>query len=394
MALMMRQESIDFGKVQVDHSRQEYAHGLITNIGGEPMSINKITVVGEPQYNAPEGTFTYRLPSDPKLIPLPIDITIPGDHFATGGATAKGAIITLGKDLKDSELLKMEKGKDCKNKEITLVKPVLPGTALNLFGDPSLSETLAEKTLTVYGERLELDGQFAFYKNPKADFASKARANIPAGKERLIAHTAYNERTLPIDLFPGESIDVLIKATPQATGDLFAYLIVEATSLWNPHGYVPWMGTSLRVRGLYGPNLNFVPSVVNLPRQLGVHEYWESLVAIDNYGDLPLTRRDFKILGVDATRFSLVTSHVDTLIMQPGQTELFNVRYTPRICGFRKDPVPQNRWHRAVLQINSDGGTAVIPLKGDGETCMKIPKVERPATRYIPPPPRMRTMDR
>ncbi len=398
--LMMKMAVIDFGEVPVDSRRQLYTHGLVTNIGDHPMRIDNITILSHANhisYDAPEGTFTYRLPGKPKPVPLPIDVTTPGDHFASDGTKVKGPMVTLGKDVKDFPLLKVEKGKDCKNRDITLVKPLLGDTALNLFGDTSLSETLDKKTLTAYGEPIEMDGQWAFYKNPKADFESKAKANSADGTERFMATTAYFDRTLPFELHPGESFDVLVKAQPKIVGEVYAGLKVESTSLWDPQRYILPVVTGLRVYGLWGPQLRFIPSILNFPRQYNGNEYWESVVVTNNVGDMDLTRRDISIVGPDASRFSVVTSHAASLILPPGQFEDFRVQYTPRICDDPNDPPPLGLQHKAELKISSDGGEVVVPLRGNAETCRGRPRrigpsKAMPSSRFSIPPPKMRFM--
>jgi len=178
-ALMMTKAYIDFEQVQIEESRQVYARGLITNIGGDPMRIDKITVVGEPQYNAPEETFTYRLPYDPRTIPIPVEMDIPGDQVESDSAAVMS--VALGKDVEDFGLLEVMTEKDCRNEDITVVKPLIVGNKRNIFDEIPLSERLSEMDLRPYGETLELDGQFAFFANPNADFESLAVANTPAG---------------------------------------------------------------------------------------------------------------------------------------------------------------------------------------------------------------------
>lgn len=390
---------VDLGQVQVGKRRQEYARGLITNFGGHPLRIDKISLESYPErvnatLNAPAGTFSYRLPYEPKAIPYPIDIPTSGDKVASSGEKEMRPTVTLGKDARKFKLLEIEKSKDCKGKKITVVKSAMWDKALNGDGTLSASAHSDGKILNLYGEPVKMDGQWGFFQNANANFEKKAKANYAEGCERLIAQTGLNVRIPPFDLLPGESIDVLITARPQKTGLLNADLKVEASSLWDPHLHVRPVRTRLLVKGLQGPDLDFMPSVLNFPRYSGGNEEWDSLVAIQNTGQVDMTRSDFSITGADARRFKVVTAHADTHVLQSGQFEDFRIRYTPRICGDRRDPEPRRRWHEAQLRIITDGGEAIVRLKGDGETCRSRPPLELPPGGYYPPQPKMRTHGR
>lgn len=346
-ALKAAESEKDLGPLQVDKPHRTVLE--ITNLGPEALRVGTVRMEAVAGYPDARGDFTITTLSDPQPVPVPVERAPdgrlrPGADFGTSPlivstTTANGdPVYTRALDTDGARV-------------------VVSGHALDASGDP------------------QFEGHRIAYDDPAADFSWKPSQ---PGVRRPFAEVAYLRRQPPFYVDPGHSFLVRLTVEPKALGHRRAYLGIGATADSNPAAGL-WTRVLVEHEGISGPSLVFAPRVLSLPRwrldAAGRPVLVDELSAfVSNYGNSPMSRSTTQITGPDAARFALASTHAATRTIPPGGDERFTVRYLAS-CAPPLAPPPAlgPAQFEADLRVATDGGEAVIALRGEWCPQMSMP---------------------
>lgn len=305
--------SRDFGRRQIGTLVE--AGTSATNVGGKTLRVTSVWLDG----NA-AADFTVALPSDPRPVPVPIDVrwTESGEYVLEAGA-----------DWYDVPLMELVEDEP---QGLTLLRasPVDGGS------------------FQLYGDGADGSGSVLYAHDPAADFAAWQPAD---DEDRPVSRTVWNLRALPFDLSPGESFPIHLRGRPSQLGSLDLTLNVEAFDVTSPSVKVH-IASVFQIESIPGPIPGLLPERMTIlpdrPRQTFL---------VMNHGALPLVRGFYEIVGPDAARFQVASQHPLTYTVEAGLEEWFQVEYTP-FCSY---PYPS---HFAELRVVTDAGDLTLDLVG------------------------------
>jgi YVTN family beta-propeller protein len=328
----------DLGRLQVGRPHRSLLE--VTNLGPEPLRIGTVRMEAVPGQADARGDFALDVVCCPLGVPAPVEVD-PAGHHVFGG------------DFDDNPLLRSQ----TVNGQPAYVRP------LDTHG----------ARIMVQGHSLEAAGDARFeeqrvtYSDPAAAFSWAP--TVPGGR-RLFGETVYRRTPLPFDVDPGDSFWVRVTTAPRGFGGRQARLRVYGTAASAPS--VPVVAESLlRVHGISGPSLTYLPQVLSFPRLRldaagQVQQVWQLNTVISNYGGVDMSRTSVSITGPDAARFQVASSHPATETIPPGRDEVFLVGHASSCAPPQSSPPAYGpRQYQAQLRVATNGGDAVVELRGE-----------------------------
>jgi hypothetical protein len=336
-ALRVSEPEVDLGRLQTGQPHLRVLE--VTNVGPEPLRVGTLRMEAIAGYPDARADFGLEALSDPQPLTLPIELTASGlsvpSDFGTHPLVRESL---MAGDTAYVRPLDVDGG-----------RVVFMGHALEARG------------------RARFESHRIVYDDPAANFSSPAPA---PGVRRPFAQVAHLRRQPPFYVNPGSSIWVRVTATPRALGGRRARLSVGATADSNPAAGV-WASSVLKATGISGPSLSVVPAVLSMPRPHldpsgQVVLLWELGAFVANYGGVDMQRTTIAITGPDAARFQLASPHASAKTIPPGHDEAFMVRYVPSCAPpLASPPAFGPRQFRAQLRVTTNGGVAVVELRGE-----------------------------
>jgi hypothetical protein len=327
---------LDFGRLKAGGWNQRIVR--VENVGGRRLRVRQ---VGFGAGSAHPSDFRFVVAGDPVQVPLPLKYSkIEGQD----GVYA----VELDSSLEEAGLL--------------VVKT--EGDALRVsLGDPERGSHA--QPVTVYGEPARFEGSLLLREDPAGTFPSVT-------EDRPFSLTARTEKTLPFDLAPGESVDVVVITEPSAVGVRSALLRVEAEPVGVPG--LLWTQSLLRVESVQGGLLRGTPGFLWFNREGGSPDQGSQRTAmIENAGALDLDVTQIRLEGPDAARFSFASSAGGPpLRLSSAAAADIRVTYTPHCDGTYGTPTSLAE-HRATLVIASTGGNIDLPLQGSSYGFCELP---------------------
>jgi hypothetical protein len=170
--------------------------------------------------------------------------------------------------------------------------------------------------------------------------------NSPTGE--IIEHGSRPWPARPIVLRPGEKLQLWVEMNATGTpGTRNAELEVELQG-----------GTivTAKIDGYAGTRLlSATPGILFSNVQIGVGDVVRQYVAITNYGTLPVNLSDPSLTETNPGDY--LVGPLPRRVLQPGQTELLEVTYTPQIVGVSSGTLS--------FLSNATNGTQVVTLGGE-----------------------------
>lgn len=305
--------SRDLGRRQVGTLVE--AEASATNVGGKTLRVTSVWLDG-----TGASGFSVTLPKDPRPVPLAIDVrrTETGEYIATAGD--------------DWDSVPLVELAEAEPQGLTLIRPAaVDGASFQLYGDGA-----------------DGSGTYLYVHEPSADFSDWQPMD---DEDRPIVRTAWDVRTLPFDLVPGESFPIHLQGRPDQLGDLTLTLHVEAFDVTSPTVTLH-LASVFTLESIPGPIPGLLPERMTILPERPTQKF-----LVMNNGALPLVRGFFEIVGPDAARFQVTSQHPLSYTVDAGLAEWFDVKYTP-VCGY---PYPS---HFAELRVSTNAGDVTLDLVG------------------------------
>jgi hypothetical protein len=336
-ALKASPASKDLGRLQVGKPHRQILE--VTNVGPEPLRVDTVRMEAVPGYPDARADFTADVLLRPRPVPIALELTPRGT-------------LRQGADFATHPLIRVTAGAGGQ----TAFQRALDADGAHVV--------VSGFSLTAVGDAV-FEGQRLVYDDPAADFSWTP---TEPGVRRPFAEVAFLRWRPPFYVDPGRSFWLRLTAQPRAFGNRRAYLSVGATAASNPGAGV-WSRALIKAQGISGPSLVALPSVLSFPRHRldaagQVMEHWQLNAIVANYGNSAMNRGTVGIVGPDAARFHLASTHPATAVIAPGDDETFIVA-SAASCVPPRSPHPVfGPWqYEAQLRVATDGGEAVFELR-------------------------------
>lgn len=191
---------------------------------------------------------------------------------------------------------------------------------------------------------------FIVLENTSGELVEIEALNLAGGNGEIAQHSARPWPALPIRMEPGDQIRIWVELRPDpngAPGDRNAELVVVLKGGREARAQIAaYVGTRL---------LSVLPATLFTNVKIGVGDVSRRFVAITNTGTLPVHLNDPVLTEDNPGDYQV--SPLERRIVQPGQTEVIEVSYTPQAVGVSGGTLS--------FGSNATNGVQVVTLGGE-----------------------------
>lgn len=346
-ALRARAGALDFGPQQVGGDQVTVRRFELVNEGDVPLTVSAAGFLG-----AHPGDFSVQFSGPALQVPLPVE-QLPVAPVT--GTPWQALEVTLARD--------------------AVLPPHLKYIDAGKGGQGLRTVALKSASFDLYEQRFEIRNGVTTTRAGSYDFlgaAQQAFQHAHPGLEadgvmvgRIFTFPAYELRTLPLQLAPGEKVQVHVSQRAGALGERSAALRLEGhTSAGAPQS--AQVTVALRGRGVSGAILDVLPARVSLPRASAQGPQWQRNVLVVNVGESQGELSRARIEGADAASFSLHSASGNPLpqTLDAGGTHLLTVTARAPDCS-----APPRAYSADLALTTADGRKHVVPISIDAGVC-------------------------
>lgn len=349
-ALRASAGQLDFGALQVGSNQVSVRRFELFNDGDVPLVLTAAAPLG-----MAAADFSVQFSDRAVQVPLPIDQWPIAPVIGTG-TWALGPAPSPHEPL-PPHLQLVDYGKDI-GQGLRLV--ALPYARFALY-EQDFEIRNGVTTIATAGFDFERAAQTAFAQNHPEVQADGALVGRP------FSFPAYVLRELPLELAPGESVQVHVsQRRPGGLGERSAHLQIDAVTRAGPV-QTRRVQIGLRGRGVSGAILDAVPTRIALPRVTAQGSFWSRQLAVVNVGESAGELARAELSGADAALFSVQTVPGQSLPRRlgAGEAQVLVVEASVPSCA-----TPTTRtWQAELALITADGRKHLLPVEAAAGAC-------------------------